>query len=150
MKSTLFLRIASVLTLLLCLGHSMGRPWTPDTTPRGLALMAEMQAYSFDVMGFSRSYYDFYEGFGLSCSVGMLLAAVLMWQLATMAKTDARATRPMLTAIFLAFAGYLVLDWFYFFTAPLVLTAPVVVLLGVALALSGHASSNPQQSAQNG
>jgi hypothetical protein len=150
MKPTLYLRIASVVTLLLCLGHSMGRPWTPDATPRGLALVAEMQAYSFDVMGFSRSYFDFYQGFGISCSVGMLLAAVLMWQLGTMAKTNARAARPMVTAIFLAFAGYLVLDWFYFFTAPLVLTTPVVILLGVALALSGHASSNPQQSAQNG
>jgi hypothetical protein len=141
-KPTLWLRISSVIALLLCAGHTSGVPWTPDETERGLALVGEMRAYHFDALGASRSYDDFYRGFGLSCSVALLLGAILLWQLGTLAKTNAKATRPMVTAIWLAYAAYAVLDSMYFFIIPLVMALCVVVCLLPALVLAGREQGN--------
>ena len=40
-----------------------------------------MQSTHFYIMGSSRTYWDFYVGFGLFVSVFLLLAVVLAWQL---------------------------------------------------------------------
>jgi hypothetical protein len=142
MRPTLWLRISSVIALLLCAGHTSGVPWTPDETERGLALVKEMRAYHFDALGSSRSYDDFYQGFGLTCSVSLLIAAILLWQLGTLAKTNAKATRPMVAAIWVSFAAYAVLDYLHFFIIPLVMAIAVVICLTPALVLAGRAESN--------
>jgi hypothetical protein len=95
-------------------------------------LLGEMQAYRFNAMGFTRSYFDFYLGFGLSCSVSLLAFAVLLWQLAALTKTEAAKARPMVAVLGLAFVGFTALDCLYFFTAPLVLTVPVLACLVLA------------------
>ncbi|MGE5103383.1 MAG: LIC_13387 family protein, partial [Betaproteobacteria bacterium] len=58
--ATGWLRAASVLTLLLAAGHTLGMPWTPDRTERGAALVAALRAVTFEVMRSTRSYWDFY------------------------------------------------------------------------------------------
>jgi hypothetical protein len=131
-KPALPLRVASVITMLLCLGHLRGMPWTPDRTPRGLAIISDMKAYEFNAMGFSRSYYDFYQGFGLTCSVSLAMLAILLWQLAAMAKTGMAGTRAMIATLLAGFVGYTVVDYFYLFTAPLVFTVPAVLCLAWA------------------
>ena len=50
----------------------------------------------FDTMGVSRCYLDFYLGFGYSLSVAELMLGVLLWQLATLARTDTASVRPMI------------------------------------------------------
>jgi hypothetical protein len=76
---TTWLRVASVLTLILCVGHTTGRPWTPDQSPPSLSLIEQIKSVRFDAMGFSRTYWDFYQSFGLTISVTLLLQAVLLW-----------------------------------------------------------------------
>jgi hypothetical protein len=132
MKPHVALRVGAVLTALLFVGHMLGMPWVPEHAPRGAALVAEMKAYRFDVMGFTRGYWDFYQGFGVIIGASLAGYSVQMWQLASRAKSaprDARAPTAVLLAVFIAFAG---LDWVYLFTAPLVMSLAVAASLGWA------------------
>ncbi|HEY2120542.1 MAG TPA: hypothetical protein VGH37_15235, partial [Candidatus Acidoferrum sp.] len=76
MKPSLFYKIASVLLTLFAVGHTLGfrqidPGWKVDS------LVASMQTIHFEVQGFSRTYWDFYVGFGLFVSVLLFLAAVI-------------------------------------------------------------------------
>ena len=78
MKASRFYRIAAVLLLLFDAGHTSGFPWSDPTWGVDLG---SMRSTHFYIMGFSRTYWDFYVGFGLFVSVFLLLAVVLAWQL---------------------------------------------------------------------
>lgn len=54
-----------------------------------------MTAVRFDTMGANRSYLDFYMGFGWSITVAMVMQTVLLWQIASLARTDPASVRPM-------------------------------------------------------
>src|SRR6185295_2867428 len=71
-------RISAVLIVLFDLGHSLGCPWSD---PAWGVDLRPVQSTHFNVLGFSRTYWDFYVGFGLSISVFLLLGAILAWQL---------------------------------------------------------------------
>src|SRR6267378_1288893 len=78
MKASMFYRIAAVLLLLFDAGHTSGFPWSD---PKWAVDIGSMRSTHFYIMGFSRTYWDFYVGFGLFVSVFLLLAMVLAWQL---------------------------------------------------------------------
>ena len=86
MKPFILLRITSVITLIFAIGHSLGgmESWSPmgDTE-----VLKAMKAFRFNAEGVTRTYFDFYLGFGLILSVYLFLQAVLLWQLAALAKT---------------------------------------------------------------
>src|SRR3569833_3772775 len=91
------LRVASVISFLFAVGHSLAGfgKWSPvDDNP----VLRAMTDTHFPVMGVSRSYLDLYLGFGWSISVFMLEQAVLLWQLATFARAAAARLRPKLAA----------------------------------------------------
>src|SRR3954454_19237216 len=96
MKASTFLRVAAVITFLFFLGHTSGFPWTPGEAPADHAVIEAMHADSFPVLGSSRSYWDFYIGFGLIISVLQLVEAIVLWQLGGLAKTDAARLRPII------------------------------------------------------
>jgi hypothetical protein len=133
MKPHVPLRIASVIAALLFAGHTIGMPWTPVKSARGMALVEEMKAYRFDVMGFTRGYWDFYIGFGLSISACLLAVSLLIWQLGGLTRQAAPSlARPMIAVMLLLFVALSVLNTMYFFTAPLVLTVPAALCLAWA------------------
>jgi hypothetical protein len=122
-------RIAAVLILLFDLGHSAGYPWSDpewgvDTTA--------MRASHFQVLGFSRTYWDFYVGFGLFVSVFFLLAAMLAWQLGDLPTQGVPLMRATAWALSLCFLAVTVLSWMYFFTIPIVFAALITVCLVTA------------------
>ena len=77
MTSRVLYRVAAVLILLFDLGHSAGFPWSD---PKWGVDISAMKTTRFPILGFSRTYWDFYVGFGLFVSVFLLLAALLAWQ----------------------------------------------------------------------
>ena len=79
MRARLYLRCAAVLTLVLGVGHRLGRPWTPANDLGAKVVVAAMQAHSMHVMGFDRTMMDFYGGFGLILGVNLLAEAVILW-----------------------------------------------------------------------
>ena len=131
---TLFLRVAAVLSLLHCIGHTIGGVFSvdaPSVTKEG-AVVAAMKSNQFDVMGATRSYWDFFIGYGLTISVCELVQAVVLWQLAGLAKTDPRRIRPIIAAFLLANLGFAILAGRYFFIPPFV--GSVLTTIGLVAA----------------
>jgi hypothetical protein len=131
---TLFLRVAAVLSLLHCIGHTIGGVFSvdaPSGTKEG-AVVEAMKSNQFDVMGATRSYWDFFIGYGLTISVGELLQAVVLWQLAGLAKTEPRRMRPIIVAFLFANLGFVIMAWKYFFFPPLLGDLLITIALGLA------------------
>jgi hypothetical protein len=112
MRASMFYRIAAVLLLLLETGHTSGLPWSD---PKWGVDIGSMRSTHFYIMGFSRTYWDFYVGFGLFVSVFLLLAVVLAWQLAGLRPESLTLMRGAAWAFALCFAAITVLSWKYFF-----------------------------------
>jgi len=132
MKPSILLRVASVLTLIFCAGHTYGTLGPSSSDPEQAAVFMAMQAFPFDIMGARRTHWDFYRGFSLLFSVTLLLLAVLLWQLAGLAKSDPVRTRPFVASLFLAYLGFTILSGVYFFIAPAAFSAAVAVCLALA------------------
>jgi hypothetical protein len=141
MNASLLLRIASVLTFFFCAGHTAGMPWMPAEGPEALAVVGAMKGHSFDIIGSQRSFWDFYFGFGLSISVFMFALAVLLWQIGSLAKTDAMRMRPFIATFFVAFAVNTGLAWKYIFIIPLVNSALIAVCLALAFFAAGRSKA---------
>jgi hypothetical protein len=144
MKPPTLLRIAAVLSFLYFLGHSAGMPWTPSEGAATSTLIGLMKSYRFEVLGSERTYWDFYEGFGLTVSVFMLLEAVVLWFLARLAVKEAHRLRPLVLAFLAANVAQLVLVVRFFFLPPLVLSAANTLCLALALWSMRDASAGPE------
>lgn len=131
MTTTLLLRIASVISLIFTLGHTLGglRKWSPMGENEVLRAMA---AVHFDTMGANRSYLDFYMGFGWSISVAMLMQTVLLWQMASIARTDPASVRPMIAVIALATLASGFIAWRFIFPVPALFSILLVIALAAA------------------
>jgi hypothetical protein len=124
------------------LGHSTGIPWTPSPGGATDAVVGLMKSFRFDVLGAERTYWDFCEGFGLTASVLLLLEAVVLWFLATLAVKEARRLRPIVLAFLVANVALLFLVVQFFFLPPIVLAAASTLCLALALWTSRHAPPN--------
>ena len=135
MNAPLFYRIAAVPLLLFAVGHTLGfrqsdPKWGVDT------LTGSMRSIHFDTQGFSRTYWDFFVGFGLFVTIFLLFAAVLAWQLGGLPAATLARMRGIAWALALCFAAVTVLSWRYFFTVPLVFSIVITACLTTAAWLS--------------
>jgi hypothetical protein len=62
----------------------------------------------------------------------LLLQAVLLWQLATLAKTDAARVRPLIASFAVAQVASGFLAWKYIFAIPVIFSAVVALCLAAA------------------
>jgi hypothetical protein len=144
MRASVFYRIAAVLLLLLDAGHTSGFPWSD---PAWAVDLGPMRSTHFYVLGFDRTYWDFYVGFGLTISVLLLLAVVLAWQLGGLSPESLAKMRGTAWTFALCFAVITVLDWKYFFSIPIVFSIVITLALTAAAWLSTkqelpHSSQN--------
>lgn len=123
-----WLRVSAIVALLFALGHTLGglKGWAPIASP---ALEA-MRSASFAAEGVTRTYDDFYRGFGFSLSVFMLLEAIVLWQLAGLA-TQA-AVRPIVGAFAAASLATTAIAWAFIMPVPAVFSTALTVCLGAA------------------
>src|ERR1022692_4102679 len=140
MRASVLYRIAAILLLLLDAGHTSGFPWSD---PKWGVDLGSMQSTHFYIMGFSRTYWDFYVGFGLFVSVFLLLAVELAWQLGRLPPESLALMRGTAWAFALCFAAITVLSWKYFFTAPIVFSSLITVCLIAAAWRSAKQVSRP-------
>ena len=89
--------------------------------------------------GASRSYHDFYVGFGYSLSVFMVLEAVILWLLAGMAVAHPDLVRPFIAALFVASIVGAAIAWRFIFPIPAAISLILTVLLGAAYYFASHA-----------
>ena len=126
------LRIAAILTFLYFLGHSAGAPWTPSPGGQSETLVGLMKSFHFDVFGSSRTYWDFYLGFGLILSVAQLLESVVLWLLGGLAADSPARAWPFVLVFFAASLFQLVLVVRFFFLPPIVLNVALALCLALA------------------
>ena len=140
MKASLFYRIAAVLLLLFDAGHTSGFPWSD---PKWGVDLGSMRSTHFYIMGFSRTYWDFYVGFGLFVSVFLLLAVALAWQLSRLPPESLVLMRGTAWAFALCFVAITVLSWKYFFAIPIVFSIVTTVCLIGGMACREEANLKP-------
>lgn len=129
MNAKLLLRIAAVLTLLFCVGHTLGFPWVGTFTPGQLAQMDGINTIKTTTQGFARSYSDFHKAFGLYIAAMLLVQAIVLWQLGSLVKTEPRTSRFVTAALALLFAGTVVLNYFYLFWGPIIFSGVITLAL---------------------
>ncbi len=133
MRTTLFLRIASVLTIIHAILHTIGGVLgKPQNGAREIAVIDAMKSQSFNVMGSMRTYWDFFYGYGWLLGLALLVEGILFWQLATIAKTNAALLRPIIALFCLNFLVTTVIAWKYFFIAPAVTEILIAAFLAAA------------------
>jgi hypothetical protein len=146
MKPSILLRFASIITLLYCAGHTVGMPWTPAVGPGEISLIEAMKTHSFEIQGFTRTYWDFYFGFGVIISAFLLVQAVVLWQLGSLARIDFMRLRPLVASFFVVFLVNAVLAWRFFFAVAVVMAVAIAICLGLALFVTVK-NKDPQQGA---
>ena len=133
MNSTLFLRVASILTFIHCTLHTIGGVFgKPKHGDPEIALLDSMKSQRFDFMGSMRSYHDFLFGYGLAMTITLLVQGILFWQLGTMIKANPGVVRPIVALFFVNCLLTAIISWKYFFIGP----AITQILIAVSLALS--------------
>jgi hypothetical protein len=133
MKPVTYLRAASLLTLLHAVLHTIGGVFgKPEPGPQQVAVAA-MKANQFPLMGATRSYWSFYMGMGLAVTVFLTVAAVVLWQLSSLAKTDSYRLRPIYAAFLVAFVAMAINSYAYFFPAPVIVELIIAACLGMAI-----------------
>lgn len=135
MKASILYRTASVLLLLFAAGHTLGfrtgdPKWGVDW------LIRSMRSIHFDAMGSSRTYWDFYVGFGLFVSVFLVFAAVLAWQLGGLPAKTLALMRGPAWALVICFGAVTILSFRYFFIVPIVSSILIWLCLTAAAWLS--------------
>jgi len=140
MKASTFYRIAAVVLLLFDAGHTSGFPWSD---PKWGVDLGSMRSTHFYIMGSSRTYWDFYVGFGLFVSVFLLLAVVVAWELGGLPPGTLAHVRGIAWAFAVCFAAITALSCRYFFILPIAFSIVITLCLTAAAWLSARQVSTP-------
>lgn len=132
MNAKEWLRISAVVSLSLAIGHCLGgrKYWSPSGEP---PVLQQMRAVHFDVMGVSRSFFDFYLGFGYALAAALFMQSILIWQLSGLVISDSARARPMIAVITAAAAASAIIAWRMIFPVPACLETALAACLAVAL-----------------
>jgi hypothetical protein len=136
MSATLLYRSAAFVFALFALGHTYGFLSLRAGSAEARAVFDSMNTVHFEVGGRSFSYGGFYRGFGLSCTVSLILSAFLSWHLAELARSAPGAIGALGWVFFVAQLAGVVLSFLYFGLPPTVLSALVAAIVGLAAFLA--------------
>lgn len=132
MSRTLFIRIAAVLSLITCLGHTVGTfmPIPPEQTAVQ-ATIATMKVTMVPMpVGAARSYMQILDGNNVCTALFLLLCAALLFAIARSPAAPAANSILVITAV--ALAAFAVISFIYFFPVPTVVTAVAAILCMIA------------------
>jgi len=136
MKPWIWLRALAILLAVFAVGHTLGTAAPKVTRGPGEAVVfAAMQDFRFPVMGFERTYWEFYRGFALIISLQLLLMMAFAWQASTISRHSRRLALPLAITLQLGCVGLAILGWMFFFGAPIVLSVVAVICSTVAVVL---------------
>jgi len=128
-----WLRIAAILAAVCAAAHTAGMPWTPFSSPNEQAVVDAMKDVRFAVFGVSRSYWDFYQGFGLAVAALLFVQVALLWQSAALARAGGANLGPLIVTQLAGFLAFGAVAAKYIFAAPLILAAAIACCLVGAL-----------------
>src|SRR3954470_20657801 len=131
MKASRLYRIAAILLLLFAVSHTLGfrqsdPSWGAD------ALLSSLRSIRFDVLGFNRTWWDFFVAAGFSVGVFYLFAALLAWQLGGLPAATLALIRPTAWAFAISFAVITILSLKYLFVIPIAFSILITICLTAA------------------
>jgi len=132
MKPVIFLRIASILTLVHSILHTVGGVFGKPA-PGTATMVAAFMRNRFEFFGVTRSYADFYLGMGLCVTIFLTMDAAVLWLLSSMAKSDAARLRPILAMFLLGYLAMALNSYTFFFAAPVITELLIALCLGAAI-----------------
>lgn len=138
MKAVIWLRVAAGLALLHDVMHTIGGVFGSAAPGAQQAAVTAMKLNRFVAMGVSRTYWDYFFGYGLFVTVYFAVQMVVLWQLGTIVKTHAALARPVIAALCLSNVATAVIAGKYFFAGPMVMELVMAGCLGVAWVLAGR------------
>jgi len=108
MKPKVLLRIAAVVMFLHVVGHTIGAAtWKQTNEPAKQEVIKRMVEQKFPFMGTVRSMAEYYDGYGYSSTIALLLAVTLLWILSGLAERNAVVAAKILlpVSLFLLLLG---------------------------------------------
>jgi hypothetical protein len=146
-KPVVFLRIAAVLTFIHAILHTVGGVFGRIEPGAATIAVQAMKANQFLLLGHVRSFWDFYRGLGLGVTISLTGESIVFWQLASLAKTEARRVRPILMTFAVAYSVFAVNSYTYFFIGPVIAEVLIVVSLVLAVSTAKSPSESFQRTA---
>jgi len=132
MNPKALLRIASILTLIHSVLHTIGGVFSkPDPGPASIAVAA-MQANHFLALGSMRTYWEFYRGMGLGVTIFLTAEAIVFWLLASLAPHAGTRLRPILIVFALGYFAFALNSFEYFFIVPVIFEIVIALCLLLA------------------
>ena len=131
MNGVMWLRISAIVSLLFAGGHTLGgrSSWSPVGDNE---VLVSMRTVHFNLQGVSRSFLDFYRGFGYSLSVFLVLQGVVLWQFAAVARKQPHAVRPLVASFAIASVIGAVITWMFIFPIPAMFSTVLTGCLVIA------------------
>lgn len=120
MKPVLFLRIASILTLIHAVLHTIGGVFGHIDPGAASVAVEAMKVNTFPLMGHTRSFWDFYRGMGIGVSISLTVEGVAFWLLGSLAKRHAALLRPILATFAVGYLALSLNSYTYFFLGPVI------------------------------
>ena len=141
MKPTILLRVAAVLAFLHGVLHTIGGVFGGAAPGAQAEALAVMKANRFDELGASRTYWDFFFGFGLFVSISFFVEAVVFWQLGALARAHGALIRPILAAFCIGYLVSALVSWRYFFLPPMLMELVIAGCLAGAFVTARDAAA---------
>ncbi|MGA2727299.1 MAG: hypothetical protein ABSE96_05770 [Terracidiphilus sp.] len=120
MKPVVFLRVASILTLIHAVLHTIGGVFGHIDPGAASVAVEAMKVNTFPLMGHTRSFWDFYRGMGIGVSISLTVEGIAFWLLGSLAKRDAEALRPILATFAVGYLALSLNSYTYFFLGPVI------------------------------
>lgn len=124
-------RISTYLLLLFFAGHTGGGMLAQKSMgPQADAVFTAMKSVEFDFNGSTSTWYGFWFGFGLMCSVFLAFSALMAWQLDKVPPAAWSHVKLMAWALVVSQALNAFLSFRYFFIGPASFATLVTLLMG--------------------
>jgi peptidoglycan/LPS O-acetylase OafA/YrhL len=134
-QPSIWLRVGAVLQAIGTVLHTIATSDPPSRRPGGDAVFGPMQSFHFQIMGFSRSHWDFYRGYELSITVAFGVLAVLIWQVGNLSRTEPKQAVPLIVTILVAEMLLSAIGWEYFFAGPGGMSILIAACLAIAIVM---------------
>jgi hypothetical protein len=134
MKPRLLLRVAAFLILLHAVAHTIGIiTWKDAKTQEQRDVVAAMSDNRFSFMGAVHSFGDYYTGFGIACSVALLLITGLLWWTSLLSIKFPAISRTLSFILFLSLLSWAGVEIIYFFPLAYGITLSAALLTFLAV-----------------
>jgi hypothetical protein len=133
MRPTLWLRAASVLTLVHAILHTIGGVFGAPPPGAGEIAATAMKANIFVVMGRTRSYWAFYQGMGMGVTIFLVVEALIFWLLGDIIRKSDADLRDLLVCFVIGYLALAANSVHYFFPAPVFVEVAIAACLVMAI-----------------